>query len=222
MKLLLCSEAFQTSNTVDACAQLVDKPKENISVAVINEAYAVDPGDKYWTIDNLHNAASNFKGGIDLINLLALSPQEIEERIAPHDVIFCIGGNMDYLMRTFDTSGFSDLLPKLLQDKVYVGSSAGSIILGERLPTSAYTAIYGGSREKWEVEKYLGFVGFAFLSHLNSTTFPNNRAEILGEVCKDIDFPVYSMQDDSAIVISGNEQTFIGSPPVAVIDDKLI
>lgn len=221
MKLLMCSEGFHTQNTVEACAKIVGKPAKDISVAVINEAYAVDSGDKYWAIDNLHNAATNFKGGIDLINLLALSPPEIVTRIAPHDVIFVIGGNMDYLMRTFDASGFSDLLPNFLKNKVYVGSSAGSIILGGRLPTQIYTEVYGGPRDKWEVERYLGVVDFAFLSHLDSTTFPNNRAEILERVCRDIDFPVYSLRDDSAIVIDGDEKTFIGSPPFCLANRKI-
>jgi peptidase E len=117
MKLVLCSEGFRTSNTVEACAELVGKPKEEISVAIINEAYAVEAGDKYWTIDNLHDAAINFKGGVDLINLLALRLDEVEERISKRDLIFVIGGNTDYLMQVFDKTGFSKLLPKLLKQK---------------------------------------------------------------------------------------------------------
>jgi dipeptidase E len=216
MKLLLCSEGFSTPNTVQACADLVGKPAREISVAVINEAYAVDTGDKYWNVDNLYNAAKHFKGGLDIINLLALPLSEIVARIAKHDVIFVIGGNMDYLLRVFEKTGFAKLLPKLLETKVYVGSSAGSIILGRRLPTEVYTAIYGGQREKWAVKEYLQFVDFAFLSHLNSPAFPSNRADVVHTLCADVGFPVYSLQDDSAVVIDGAKQTFIGSAAVVV------
>jgi dipeptidase E len=220
MKLVLCSEGFRTRNTVQACVELVGKPQDQISVAVINEAYAVEESDKYWTIKNLHDVAVNFKGGLDLVNLLALSLDEVEQRLMQKDVIFVVGGNMDYLMRLFDKTGFSKLLPRLLETKVYIGSSAGSIVLGKRLPTAAYSAIYGGSRESLEVDKYLELVDFAFLSHLNSTTFPNNREEVLVDVCANVDFPVYSLQDDSAIVVNDAEQTFIGSEPVKIINTK--
>lgn len=216
MKLLLCSEGFYTSNTVQACVELVGKPQDQISVAVINEAYAVEEGDKYWTVNNLNDAARNFKGGLDLVNLLALPLEEVERRIASKDVIFVVGGNMDYLMSVFDKTGFSKLLPKLLETKVYVGSSSGSIVLGKRLPTEVYATIYGGSGEERAVEKYLDLVDFAFLSHLNSTTFPNNNAKALQQLCREVDFPVYSLADDSAIVIDGDEMKFIGSTPVTI------
>lgn len=222
MKLVLCSEGFSTPNTVQACVELVGKPQDQISVAVINEAYAIEEGDKYWTVKNLHDVATNFKGGFDLVNLLALSLDEVEQRLMQKDVIFVVGGNMDYLMNLFDKTGFSKILPKLLEAKVYVGSSAGSIVLGRRLPTAAYTAIYGGSREKLAVDRYLELVDFAFLSHLNSTTFPNNREGVLADVCARSDFPVYSLQDDSAIVVNGPEQKFIGSKPVKIVGGKII
>lgn len=70
MKLVLCSEGFHTANTVQACVELVGKPQNKISVAVINEAYAVEEGDKYWVLDNLNSVAKNFKSGLDIINLL--------------------------------------------------------------------------------------------------------------------------------------------------------
>lgn len=221
MKLLLCSEGFYTPNTVQACVELVGKPQNEISVAVINEAYAVEEGDKYWTVNNLYDAARNFKGGLDIVNLLALPLDEVEARIMKRDVIFVIGGNADYLMSTFNKTGFSKILPKLLETKVYVGSSAGSMVTCRRLSSAARVKIYGESRD-WGVSEYLGFTEFAFASHLNSSPFPNNRAEVLKEVCEDAPYPVYSLADDSAIVIDGDEQRFIGSKPVKIVEGELV
>ena len=215
MKLVLCSEGFFTPNTVQACVELVGKPQDQISVAIINEAYAVEEGDKYWVLDNLNDVAKNFKGGIDMVNLLALPLGKIEENIMKRDVIFVIGGNTDYLMHVFDKTGFSKLLPKLLETKVYVGSSAGSMVLGRRVSTEAYTKIYEEPGD-WGVTDYLGLVDLAIKPHLNSKVFPNNRAEILDQVCKGVNFPVYALQDDSAIVVDGTTQKFIGSEPYKV------
>jgi hypothetical protein len=77
MKLVLCSEGFHTPNTVEACVRLVGKPQDQISIGIINEAYAVEEGDKRWVLDNLNSVANNFSGEIDIINLLALSIQEV-------------------------------------------------------------------------------------------------------------------------------------------------
>jgi dipeptidase E len=142
MKLVLCSEGFHTPNTVQACVDLVGKPQDEISVAVINEAYAVEDGDKYWVLDNLHSVADNFTGGMDIVNLLALPIEKVEAMIMQRDVIFTVGGNTDYLMHVFNKTGFSQLLPKLLETKVYVGSSAGSMVIGRRVSTEAYANIY--------------------------------------------------------------------------------
>lgn len=215
MKLVLCSEGFQTPNTVQACVELCGKPQGEISVAIINEGFAVEQGDKYWVVDNFNGVANNFKGGLDIVNLLALPLEKVEATIAKRDVIFVIGGDTDYLMHVFNKTGFSKLLPKLLETKVYVGSSAGSMVLGRRISTEAYAKIYGKHGD-WGVSDYLGLVKFAIKPHMNSADFPNNRPKILEKVAKDVDFPVYGLQDDSAIVIDGAEQRFIGSAPYRV------
>ncbi len=215
MKLVLCSEGFHTPNTVQACVELCGKPQSEISVAVINEAYAVEHGDKRWVLDNLNGVAKNFGGEIDIVSLLALPIQEIEQRIRAKDVIFVLGGNTDYQMYVFQKSGFAKLLPKLLETKVYVGSSAGSMVLGKRVSSHAYHELYG-ERDDYDITEYMGLVNLAIKPHMNSSHFPNNRPNKLQEVASGMDFPVYGLQDDSAIVVNDNEITFVGSAPYKV------
>lgn len=215
MKLLLCSEGFHTENTVQACVELCGKPKNEISIAIINEAYAVESGDKRWVLNNLNDVASNFPAEIDLINLLALSLDEVEQRIMAKDVVFVVGGHTDYQMYVFQKTGFANLLPKILVSKVYVGSSAGSMVTGRRVSSGAYHELYG-ERETFGVREYLGLVDFALKPHMNSPHFPHNRPEILERVAADMTFPVYGLQDDSAIVVDDYEQRFIGTPPYVV------
>lgn len=215
MNLVLASEGFHTPNTVQACVDLCGKPQDKISFAVINEAYAVEPGDKRWVLDNINSVADNFPAGLDIVNLLALSIDEVEQRIAPHDAIFVVGGNTDYLMHVFVKTGFAKLLPKLLKTKVYVGSSAGSMVIGKRVSSEAYLKIYG-EHDEFGVREYLGFIDLAIKPHLESRNFPNNRPDILERVASGTNFPVYGLHDDAAIVINGSEQSFIGSEPYKV------
>lgn len=214
MKLVLCSEGFHTSNTVEACVRLVGKPQDQISIGIINEAYAVEEGDKRWVLDNLNSVASNFSGEIDIVDLLALSIEEIEERLADKDVIFVIGGDTDYLMSVYKKTGFDELLPKLLETKVYVGSSAGSMVVGNRISAAAYKLIYGED-SKWDIDQYVGLVNLSVMPHLDSPHFPNRKESLL-EAVGSFEGKVYGLRDDSAVVIDGDDIQTIGSEPLII------
>ena len=220
MKLVLCSEGFHTPNTVEACVKLVGKPQHQISIGIINEAYAVEKGDKRWVLDNLNSVANNFIGEIDIVDLLALSVNEIEERLSDKDVIFVVGGDPDYLMSIYQKTGFDKLLPKLLETKVYVGSSAGSMVVGKRISAAAYRLIYGED-SKWDITDYLGLVDLAVMPHLDSQHFPNRKESLL-EAVGSFEGKVYGLRDDSAVVIDGNDINTIGSEPIVIVKGKLV
>ena len=220
MKFVLCSEGFHTPNTVEACVALVGKPQDQITVGIINEAYAVEEGDKRWVLDNLNAVANNFRGDIDIVDLLALSREEVEQRLADKDVIFVVGGNADYLMSVYRKTGFDTLLPKLLATKVYVGSSAGSMVVGKRISASAYRLIYGED-SKWSIDQYAGLVDLSIMPHLDSPYFPNRKDSLL-EAAGDFKGRVYGLRDDSAVVIDGLDIKTTGSSPVVIEKGKLV
>ena len=220
MRFVLCSEGFHTPNTVEACVKLVGKPQDQIKVGIINEAYAVEEGDKRWVLDNLNSVASNFSGEIDIVDLLALSIEEVEERLSDKDVIFVVGGDTDYLMSVYQKTGFDKLLPKLLETKVYVGSSAGSMVVGKRISAAAYRLIYGED-SKWDIADYVGLVDLSVMPHLDSPHFPN-RKESLIEAVGSFEGKVYGLRDDSAVVIDGDDVRTIGSEPILIEKGKLV
>lgn len=214
MKLVLCSEGFRTPNTVQACVDLVGKPQGDISIAIINEGYAVEEGDKRWVLDNLQDVAQNFTGGIDIVNLLALPLKKVEKNILKHDAIFALGGDPDYVMHVFNRTGFSTLLPKLLEKVVYVGSSASSMVMGKRLSDTARSVIYGQGRT-YGTRKYFEFIDAAIIPHIDSPYFATCQG-ILPEAAKLHTGTIYGLNGDSAIVVNGQEQTVIGSAPVII------
>lgn len=220
MKLVLCSEGFYTPNTVEACITLVGKPQDQITVGIINEAYAVEKGSKRWVLDNLNSVANSFGGELDIVDLLALSIEEVEERLATKDVIFVVGGNTDYLMTVFQKTGFGKLLSRLLETKVYVGSSAGSMVVGKRISAAAYRLIYGED-SKWDVNQYLGLVDFSVMPHLDSPHFPNRKESLLA-AADGFAGRVYGLRDDSAVIVDGNDISVIGSEPIVIEKGRLV
>ncbi len=121
MRLLLTSAGFTTPEIIDAFVGLCDEPKEQVSLAIINEAYVVETGDKRWVIKELYRCATLFGGEIDHVNLLALDVDQIVERILKHDALYVVGGHTDYLMYVFERSGLVKALPRILEKVAHVG-----------------------------------------------------------------------------------------------------
>ncbi len=212
MKLLLTSNGFTTPEIIAACVHLVSKPRPDIKIALINEAYAVERGNKRWVVEESQQIIDAFPGFLDIVNLLALKPDQIRERLEAADVIFVLGGHTDYQMYVFNKSGLSDMLPELLKTKVYVGSSAGAMVLGKRVNTEAYQRVYaeGGT---YGVTRYLEFVDFAMKPHLGSTHFVNNREAVILDISKTYDAKLYALKDTQAIQVIDGGVTYLGGKP---------
>lgn len=210
MKLVLCSSGFFTPAIVAKTIELVGKPQSEISVAVINEAYAVSFRNHGWVAKELGRIDEYFGGRMELVNLLALDIQVAKERLMHADVIYVLGGPTDYEMYTLAKSGFLGILPELLTSKVYVGSSAGSMILGKRVPTEVHVRIFGED-DTYGINKYLELVDFAIMPHMGSAKFPNCTRGNLQEVAPQIGAPAYGIADDTAIIVDGDSVSIVGN-----------
>ncbi len=198
MKLVLTSSDIRHQAILNEVLSMVDKPAKDISVAILNEASAVEEGDKRWLVEGLNLLSGTFGGTIDIINLLALSIDEVEKRIKKCDIIFCFGGSTEWLKVVFDKTGFSKLLPKLLKSKVWIGSSAGSMILGRMPTTITQDYIYKVS-DYFNIKDYLGFVNFSILPHIFGEFVEKDSFEKCIEESKKQQYPVYVLSDKSAV-----------------------
>jgi len=214
--MLLTSAGFSTPEIANTCIQMVGKPASEISFAIVNEAYAAEPGDHSWVLNELNQLRTYFSGPVEFINLLALSQKAIQSRLLVSDVILVLGGHTDYLMQVCNRSGVSELLKQGLEEKVYVGSSAGSMIMGKRISTQAYATIYGESSE-YEVPEYLGIVNAALVPHFNNPEFPASNRQELEKIRSDYPGKIYAMSDNSAIMVDGFQEDAIGD--VVVLRD---
>ncbi len=210
MKIFLSSAGIRTEELAQSLSNLAGKPLDQINVAVINEASAVEPGDKTWFIDEINYLRKYIGGEIDFVDLLALNIKEIAERLEFADVIYVVGGNPDYLRFLYDKTGFSKLLiDDLLNKKVYVGSSAGSMVLGRRGSTNEYQHYYGEDRT-FGTEDYLGVVDFVIKPHFESADLPKNHKDILLKASIDERLQIYAIKDSQAIIKDEEKISFVG------------
>ena len=98
---------------------------------------------------------------------------EIEEKLNKHEVIYITGGNTFYLLEKIQQTGCAEAIRKVVENgKIYIGSSAGSVIAGPDI----YPVLKFDSVEKApNLKGYegLGLVNFILLPHWGSEDFRN-------------------------------------------------
>jgi dipeptidase E len=110
------------------------------------------------------------------------------------DVLLADGGDAAYLCHWMRQSGLADLLPSL-QDTVWVGVSAGSMVMTPRIGDDFvnWTAPAGG-------DSTLGVVDFSIFPHLGD--MPGNTMAAAERWAAEIAGPAYAMDDQTAIKVS--------------------
>ncbi|PIZ93134.1 MAG: peptidase E [Candidatus Magasanikbacteria bacterium CG_4_10_14_0_2_um_filter_41_10] len=205
MKLLLTSSGFTNKTIVNAFRELLGKPFSETELVFIPTAANVESGDKGWLIDDMNNAKKLGLKSIDVVDISALPKEIWESRIEKADVIMVSGGNSYHLVYWMNKSGFIDVLNEWLKTKVYVGISAGSMVMSKDLSLATAQKIYHEDLNQIDIEKGLGFVDFITRPHLNSEWFPSAREDVLKQQAKKIPGPIYAIDDNSAIQVVDGE-----------------
>lgn len=201
MKLLLTSSGITNQSIAKALFEMVGKVPEDTIVAFIPTASNVETGDKDWLINDLVNLQKqNFKA-IHIVDISAVEESIWRPQLEAADVLFFEGGNTYHLMRWVTRSGLQSVLPELLKTRVYVGVSAGSMVVSKDLALSVSQQIYGEDLSETENIDGLDFVDFYVLPHYNSNSFKNRRADIIKEATVDMDGKIYSLDDNSAVAV---------------------
>lgn len=218
--MILASCGFRTPETVHKCIEFVGKPAKEISFGIINEAYVPYHLPHDWVIDGLISIHDNFSNNIELIPF-TLDIAEIKNRLADKDVIFVIGGSTAYLKTIFDRTGFSKILPELLEEKVYVGSSAGSMIIGH-CPTKETLLKTSGDDDDFSVTEYLGLLPIEIIPHIHGKfTLPAAENQIVPESVKQ-KYTIYGLSDDAAVIVDDGKIYPVGRDILVAKDGKLM
>ena len=86
---------------------------------------------KTTNINSRKDVKDNFeKIGAKQVELLDIEESNLE-KILEYDVIYVIGGDPGELIELNNTSKFKDYIVEFLKKGIYIGESAGSIIMGE-------------------------------------------------------------------------------------------
>ncbi|HEY2742204.1 MAG TPA: Type 1 glutamine amidotransferase-like domain-containing protein [Gaiellaceae bacterium] len=211
MKLLLTSLGISNPSIEDALVGLLGKPIAETSALIVPTAiypFPEGPSGAWGAICGKAQgpfAEVGWKslGVLELTALPSIKEESWVPLIRETDALLVWGGHVMYLCYWMRQSGLADLLPSL-SDLVYVGVSAGSIVMTPYNGDVEFNlqTIPEGSEVAREGDRALGLVDFTVRVHVDREGF-----ESMADVEKwaaGIPVPTYAIDDETAIrVIDG-------------------
>lgn len=204
MRMLLTSNGVRPGPVQDALVDLLDKPLSDARFVVVLDAMLPFPGDKSKMLEHLQQHRSLGWAEFDVLSLFAGPPSLVESRLRSADVVFGYGGSNHWLAHAWTATGLAPVLRELLDEKVYVGQSAGSMIFS-RLQAAAVEAF----DDQEEVELFrLGSVAPAvplfdwfLLPHLGAPFFPHTTDAWAAAGAARLGGPIWYLDDTSALIV---------------------
>lgn len=152
----------------DIIKKLPKSPKE-MNLAFIDTAAEVETGDHWWLRaekEKLIEVGFN----VDEFSIKGMIKDEIENRLKDKQVIYFCGGNTFYLLDQVIKTGCDEIIKNKIENgMIYIGSSAGSMIIGKRI--DLVSTIDDSSKAPNLKSDGLGIVDIAVLPHWGSDVF---------------------------------------------------
>ena len=208
MRFLLTSAGITNSSIRDALVDLLGKPIAQSSALCIPTANYANPGGAAhaWRFISGREPRTPMcelgwrsLGVLELTALPSIKREQWVPMLQETDVLLVGGGDPLYLCYWMRQSGLADLLPSLRRETVYVGLSAGSMVMtpdiGEEFVR--WTPPTGGDRT-------LGIVDFSLFPHPDHEKLPENTLADAEKWAARMPVPGYAIDDQTAIkVIDG-------------------
>jgi len=213
VKLLLTSTGLHNQTQRDALHDLLGKPFASANVVFVPTASLAEPGDHSWFVADLNRLYGLGWREFDILELNGLPRQMVLDRLMHADVIYVEGGSHYHLARSITGNGLADGLLHALEDRVYVGVSAGSMIFSRNL--NEHSADIIGDTADLHVlgattlEPPLGLFDWYLKPHLYSPDFPERGDDWADRIAARADFPIYFIDDDTAIRVDGDETDIV-------------
>lgn len=229
MKSLLTSGGITNESIRRALGELLGKPIEDSAALLIPTAQWGHPMCSPQTVwrsvagrggaqQELVSLGWRSVGILELTALPSIDSDRWMAWVREADVLLVDGGEALYLAHWMRESGLAALLPEL-EDTLWVGVSAGSMVLTPRV---------GREFLDWrpdDGDRALGVVDFSLFPHLDYPGWSENTSESAQRWAENIGGPAYAVDDQTAIAVvdgvarvisEGSWQSFGvegGSPP---------
>lgn len=204
MKLLLTSAGISNPSIHNALVDLLGKPVTEATALFVPTAIYALPGGSEIARGVIRGSIGDpfcemgwkSMGVLELTALPSVKQEIWVSKLQETDALLVGGGDCQYLCYWMKQSGLAGLLPSLLDKMVYVGLSAGSMVM------TRFGTTYNGHTLPAESDKSLGLVDFALHPHLDHEWFPENSLANLEKLAATLPMPSYLVDDQTAIKVT--------------------
>lgn len=205
MELFLTSSVHAVANDI---AKKVDLKNNNKLVFIDT---AVEPKEEREDLEWLKKDKQALVGAGFVVSdytITGKTKDQLEGDLNDFDYIYMSGGNTAYLLEQSQKSGFIPVINDFIRkkNKIYIGTSAGSIIAGPRLPD-----YFSDEEAELENKNGYGFVNFTLVPHWGSEDF---KERYLGERLK----IVYKEDQVPLLLLTDNQYVHIRDDQMKIID----
>lgn len=206
MKLLLTSAGITNASIGTALLDLLGKPIADCSALAIPTATYGHPmagPEAAWRFiagreprTPMCELGWKSVGVLELTALPSIAAEQWVPLVRETDVLLVNGGDTLYLAHWMRQSGLADLFPSL-RDTVYVGLSAGSMVMTPRIGEDfvIWKPPGGG-------DAALGLVDFCIFPHLDHEEMPENSLADAERWAAGMPRPAYAIDDHTAITVT--------------------
>ena len=207
MRLLLASAGITNPSIKAALVDLLGKPiADSTALCIPTASYGMGargPNSAWRFIAGeepdcpMTGLGWKSVGVLELTALPSLDPEAWMPVVRAADVLLVNGGDPMFLHHWMVTSGVAELLPSL-SNTVYVGLSAGSMVLTPRIGEDfvEWRPPTGGD------DTTLGLVDFSIFPHLDHPALPDNRMANAERWAARLTVPAYAIDDQTAIKVT--------------------
>jgi dipeptidase E len=220
MKFLLTSAGISNDSIRNTLVDLLGKPiAESSALCIPTAMYAIPGGAAHaWRflrgVDTPPLCELGWKslGVLELTALPSINEEQWVPMVQEADALLVGGGDPLYLCYWMRQSGLADLLPELGRETVYVGVSAGSLVV---------TPNFGETYDGWFCreppasnlptgdERALGLVDFSLFPHLDYPSFPENSLANAEKWAAKGPVLTYAIDDQTAIKVIDGEVSVV-------------
>jgi dipeptidase E len=195
LRLLLTSSGFSNQSIADALQDLVGKLPAETKIGMITTAANVELGNKDWFINQFLDL---WRFGYTYIDIVDPSASGVmwRQRLADCDVVFFGGGNTFHLLNQVRSVGMDYWMNREKENKVFVGGSAGSILVTPTIEIADSGPINDENLPEIIDLTAIGWVDFEIEPHTTPET-----VESIEQYADAKGIPVYAIDDQTAIKV---------------------
>lgn len=203
MKLLLTSGGVSNQSIRAALTDMLGKPIAESTALCIPTAMYGMPGTAVMTWRQIAGQTPTpmvelgwkSVGMLELTALPSIDEANWIPLVRETDALLVCGGDALYLHHWMRESGLADLFPSL-HDTVYVGLSAGSMVMAPHVGQE-----FVGWRPPTGDDSTLGMVDFAIFPHLDNPSCPQNTMADAERWAARVPVPGYAVDDETAVKV---------------------